>query len=638
MKINFKYILLVMLLILFGLSISMGREKKKILKKTAVTPYLDWKMHTVGNFRLQITNFGMIGGDNQYFVHPEGFISCEYPANSGIAHFEGGGLWLGAIIDTSSAPGIKKEIKKVTTGYEGWGGDGYSTGGGGLLNEMFPLNNKKDSILEITSKSLMPDYWSSYYGNRTFAPLSDQDFLCSYSDTILPSPDPMHVPIGIKILQRSLSWKSDYMDGIIIVEYEIINLRLKSIKDIYAGFFMDMDVGPYNIQKEKFGSNRNYWESNYAAFIDSIKLAYVDNPVDKPSTPIGHSIVKCSVPLENLKFSFHWYNSEQSPDPDSRRYDFLSNGYRMPDQSKTALNDTRFLVGFGPFNFMNSDTIKITTALVSGETTEDLIKKRDKAKNVISDNYFVPKAPNSPALNITSLNSGGLKLSWLTSGNENPENFVDYTNITAKYNFDGKVFEGFRIYKAESSNPTKKDFILIGQFDKKNNIWGYNNGLKYELIDTNVVPGRTYSYSVTSFTIEDTTKNHYRESLESSVFDNMKTVTAPYSTVVKNKISVVPNPYRTDGNYNSGINWENPNNWTENNRRLRFINLPEKCIIRIFTLNGEPIKTIEHLSAFDNWQNWDLRTESGRSVSSGIYIYTVESSTIKFTDKFVIIK
>ncbi len=108
--------------------------------------------------------------------------------------------------------------------------------------------------------------------------------------------------------------------------------------------------------------------------------------------------------------------------------------------------------------------------------------------------------------------------------------------------------------------------------------------------------------------------------------------------VVKNKISVVPNPYRADGNYNSGIHWENPNNWTENNRRLRFINLPEKCVIRIFTLNGEPIKTIEHFSAFDNWQDWDLRTETGRSVSSGIYIYNVESSTIKFTDKFVIIK
>lgn len=613
-----------------------GKDKAKKLNKTMVTPYLDWKMHNIGNFSMQVTNFGMTGGDNEFFVHPENFISCEYPINSGIAHMEGGGIWIGAIIDTSTKPGLKKEIKKVTTGYEGWGGDGYSTGGGGLLNEFYPGTAKSDSVSEITSKTQKPDYWNLYYGNLNYAPKSNQDFISQFTDTILPSPDPMHVPLGIKVLQRSLSWKSDFMDGIIFTEYQIINLKKKSIRDVYAGFFMDMDVGPIAIQKEKYGSSRNYWEDNYAAYIDSLKLAYIVNPVDVPSTPLGFSIIKSSIPIDKLRFSFNWYNSEQSPDPDSKRYDYLASNMKMPDQSIIQLSDTRFLIGLGPFNFTDSDTITIITAFVSGNNIADMINKRIKAGNVFDDNYFVPSAPPSPELTVLPAGKG-ITLKWNTINN-NPEEYRDFTNLTAKQNLDGKIFEGYRIYKAETSNPSKKDFTLIKEFDKQGDKWGFNTGLKYEIIDSNIVPGRTYSYAVTSFSIEDTTQSHYRESLESSIYDNLKTIIAPYVKET-NKIMVVPNPYRGDGNYTQGISWEGKSStWTEKNRLIRFINLPDICTIRVFTVNGELIMTIEHNDAFNNWADWNLLTNSGRTIASGIYIFHVESPGVKQTGKFVVIK
>jgi len=618
--------------------VSKEKNKNRRLNKTKFTPNLDWKMHNIGNFSLQITNFGMIGGDNDFFVHPQNFISCEYPLNSGIAHLEGGGIWIGAIIDTSSVIGVKKEIRKVTTGYEGWGGDGYSTGGGGLLNEMYPGNSSNDSILNITSNSQKPAYWNSYYGNLNFAPVSDQDFLCQYNDTILPSSDPIHVPLGIKIIQRSMSWKSNFMEGIIFIQYQIINLKKNPLRDVYAGFFMDMDVGPISAQKESFGFPRNYWEDNYAAYRNDIKLAFIDNPLDKPSTPLGLCILKSSEPMEKLKFSFSWYSSEQSPDPDSKRYEILAGNYIMPDQSITQLSDTRFLIGMGPFNFTNSDTITILTALIGGNSVSELSDKHRKAKNVLDDNYFVPNAPNSPDLSL-SKSGKGINLNWQTPGSNNPEDFRDYTNITARNNYDGRIFEGYRIYRAEKENPAKKDFVLLREFDKPGNKWGFNTGLKYQFIDTNIVPGRTYSYSVTSFSIEDTSENHFRESIESSPFENLKTITAPYFSGIKNNIGVVPNPYRADGNYTQGVHWEGTGStWTENNRLIRFINLPEKCEIRIFTVNGELIKTIAHDDAFNNWANWNLQTNSGRTIGSGIYIYNVKSNDTQFTGKFVVIK
>jgi hypothetical protein len=635
MKNTYTYILLLLFLaVSINQITAKEKDKTKRLNKTASTPLLDWKKHNIGNFSLQVTNFGMIGGDNDLFTHAESFINCEYPLNSGIEHLEGGGIWIGAIIDTSSTTGVKKEIKKISTGYEGWGGDGYSTGGSGLLNELYPGISKSDSVLEITSSNQKPDFWSNYYGNLNFAPLSDQDFIAQYTDTTLPTPDPMHVPLGIKVIQRSLSWSSDYMDGIIFVEYKIVNLKKKSLRDIYIGFFMDTDIGPIAMQKELYSAARNYWEDNYTGYIDSIKLAYADNPLDSPSTPFGLRIIHSSIDLANLKFSFHWYNSEDSPDPDSKRYEYLSSGTIMPNQSKSALNDTRFLIGMGPFNFTDSDTVKIVVALVSGENIANMVTNSIKAKNIFTDNYFVPSAPPSP--NLTIKNSGtGSQLSWSSS----PEDYIDNTNITARTNFNGKTFEGYRIYRAESIDPEKKDFVLLREFDKPDNIWGYNTGLKREIIDSNFTQGKTYSYSVTSYSIEDTTSNHYRVSLESSVFNNMKSVTAPYKTNTNNKIYVVPNPYKADGNYTQGSQWEGSSStWTENNRLIRFINLPDDCIIRIFTVAGELIKTIEHHDTFNNWAGWNLLTNSGRTIASGIYIYNVESDIVKQTGKFVVIK
>lgn len=616
----------------------MAKEKNtnKKLNKTTSTPYLDWKMHDKGNLRLEVTNFGMIGGDNDLFIHPDGFIKCEYPANSGIEHLEGGGIWIGAIVDTSTAIGVKKEIKKVTTGYEGWGGDGYSTGGGGTLNEIYPGVSKNDSVLEITSASQKPDYWNSYYGNLEYAPFSDQDYYSQCSDTLLPTPDLMHVPLGIKIIQRSFNWSSDYTDGIIFIEYSIINLKRKSLRDIYAGFFIDGDVGPISMQKEKYNTARNYWEDNYTAYIDSLKLAYIDNPLDSPSTPIGLSIINCSTGFNNLKFSFNWYNSEQSPDPDSKRYDYLASGVIMPNQSKTSLSDTRFLIGMGPFNFTNSDTIKIIVAVLSGSDVNGMIKANIKAKSIYSDKYFVPDAPNSPILSVKA-EKKNIVLNW-ASNSSIPEAFIDNTNLTAKQNYNGKVFEGYRVYRAETSSPAKKDFVLLRQFDNPGNMWGYNTGIQREFIDSNITAGKTYSYSVTSYSIEDTTANHYRESLESSLFDNLKTIVAPYNTQ-NDKVIVVPNPYRADGNYTQGIQWEGANSsWTENNRKIRFFNLPIKCTVRIFSVSGELVKTIGHNDAINNWADWNLLTNSGRTIASGIYIFYMESADIKQTGKFVVIK
>ncbi|MDZ4700467.1 MAG: T9SS type A sorting domain-containing protein [Rhodothermales bacterium] len=89
-------------------------------------------------------------------------------------------------------------------------------------------------------------------------------------------------------------------------------------------------------------------------------------------------------------------------------------------------------------------------------------------------------------------------------------------------------------------------------------------------------------------------------------------------------IGVVPNPYIGASIYERSRGTD----------EVRFTNLPPEATIRVFTLNGTLIKTISKNSP-DRFITWDLETDSGLPIGSGIYLIHVEvpgvtSKTLKF--------
>jgi len=135
------------------------------------------------------------------------------------------------------------------------------------------------------------------------------------------------------------------------------------------------------------------------------------------------------------------------------------------------------------------------------------------------------------------------------------------------------------------------------------------------------------------------------EPLESAKRTNAFRVDLPFAVANElGKVSVVPNPYRTDRDYTveSGGYEGLSSEWNENKRAIKFINLPEKCTIRVFSLSGDLIRTIIHDGREANFSRGDaampLVSESNRALASGIYIFTVESEYGVQTGKFVIIR
>jgi hypothetical protein len=70
---------------------------------------------------------------------------------------------------------------------------------------------------------------------------------------------------------------------------------------------------------------------------------------------------------------------------------------------------------------------------------------------------------------------------------------------------------------------------------------------------------------------------------------------------------------------------------------LIFANLPPQAEISIFSMNGKFLKSLK-VNENSDYFNWDLKTQYGKQVGSGVYIYTVTSAQGKEQGKFLILK
>ncbi|MEX0720894.1 MAG: hypothetical protein WD059_09515 [Balneolaceae bacterium] len=101
-------------------------------------------------------------------------------------------------------------------------------------------------------------------------------------------------------------------------------------------------------------------------------------------------------------------------------------------------------------------------------------------------------------------------------------------------------------------------------------------------------------------------------------------------------IFVVPNPYVATSDYEP----QNTYRSGRGERRIYFMNLPPKCTIRIYTINGELVQTLEHNESIDNGQEaWDLTTKDGMNLAYGVYLFNVEAKGVgSHNGRFAVIK
>jgi len=114
--------------------------------------------------------------------------------------------------------------------------------------------------------------------------------------------------------------------------------------------------------------------------------------------------------------------------------------------------------------------------------------------------------------------------------------------------------------------------------------------------------------------------------------NKLRNVTGPVSatpgpTENLQTVSVVPNPFR------GAEAWD-----VQGGHEVHFINLPSVARIRVYTVAGDLIRDLQHNDPVHDYERWDLKNGKGEDVSSGIYVFRVETDAFQHQGRFIVIR
>lgn len=208
----------------------------------------------------------------------------------------------------------------------------------------------------------------------------------------------------------------------------------------------------------------------------------------------------------------------------------------------------------------------------------------------------------APVIRVIPTDSGNVIITW----NRNAE-FFSPPNLMG-------VLKKYKVMRSVSGmGPWKTIAIVDAGGAALNNLGNY----EVNDPDPSFRIGTAAYYSVIS--IDDkgnesgkTNILHFRKNLE--------------SVKKMGKVYAVPNPFIIK----SGFDQEDD--------KIAFFGLPEKCTIRIFSFAGNLVETLEHDERVFT-HDWFQVSKAGQEIASGIYFYVVTTpSGEKYTGKFVVIK
>lgn len=217
----------------------------------------------------------------------------------------------------------------------------------------------------------------------------------------------------------------------------------------------------------------------------------------------------------------------------------------------------------------------------------------------------------------------------LDHGRLSPIRFSDSLIFFRKHSFNSEQSAITKIYP---TNRDPRDVHIDSLVDDDYTDDGYFKFFEYEFSINNLLPTVAYWVNVTAFDF-GSPKSGLR-ALESAKTNQIQTTyplsNADYSPVTRKQIYVYPNPYRIDAGYRDlGYEGRNEDDRPDYRvRELHFANLPHKCEIKIFSLDGDLIRHLSHdipnSDLNQSHHRWDLITRNTQMIVSGLYYWTVE--------------
>lgn len=348
--------------------------------------------------------------------------------------------------------------------------------------------------------------------------------------------------------------------------------------------------------------------------------------------PIGDTIRSLVIPHINEETNFgevtvQWYGyrSETIKDPFSGEIDF--EGYRVYLSLTENLSGFYNICSYDKEDYNRYRFNPFATTIENEWNLEDLPFTINELKDLYGDNFSPDMYPRDNPFYWEGESFYFLPQDW------NQSDLTDTNKI-------------FKIYPDQIPPTTlNHDSAWVYYRDEMTDD-GYFKYYMYQYNIKNLLPSNRYYFSVTAFDFGSPVSD--LASLETRPNKNfVAEFPQNQNSVVEDKglnVVVYPNPYRVDANYNEngffeGRGMDNPPE--ERMRRIHFTNLPYRCTIRIYSIDGDLIRELYHDMPKDSPESmhheWDLITRNTQMVVSGIYYYSVESEYGSQVGKIVII-
>lgn len=602
----------------------------------------DARFTDVNEIGLMINNNGFLGtnlpsaGGQPATMDP----SFEYPLGTNHERMIRGGIWIGAVnVDGDS-------LVSTTTIT-------------GAFSDPIESEFREASVIEERS---------SLRSSPVYDPLavSEQDLSCSFLDTdstILSR----HHPLNIRVGYRTYAWSFDPVDQFLVLECTVENIGRSRLQDLYVGIYAELISCNKTFEGPADGAGTfpgRCFDTKHVEYDPGRRLVgchfYLFDQSILPGWG-GYALLGSRPePLEGKTVTYDWWrwtNDEGDRETDPIRYARLSSGTvdgTVSDLSGTEEEpppvDPVEVLAVGPYRFLDpGDSLTVIYAFVGGKDTDDFKFRADWAQRTFDSNYEIPEPPPSPRLAVDP-GPNSLRVFWDAAPETIPDPVLP----------DSLDFQGYRVYLSRDG----VEYDLIGEYDLVDTL-GFNTGFQAIEKDTTIdgwdysysfeVPdlkdGFSYAVSVTSFDRGD--KASGVPSLESGISQNRQAIVPGPKAAGKDGPGVIvfPNPFRGESAWDGKYPRE---------RLIYFANLPKRCTIRIFSLAGDLVDTIEFDSetyrAIDNavlydpdftppvlsggLAAWDLLTREDQSIASGLYIFSVENEETGESEvgKFLVIR
>ncbi len=265
-----------------------ARESVKNITRstTSVSPIYCTANHDVGQLSLLMTNGGVIGTAYYTFLgtpYDTWLRTChlgstprqaylfagEYPLGSEHKCLESAALWVGAVTEYGDT--------LVSVGYD--------------RERDMEFHPASDPEGEFQHFSLLDA--------TKIQARSDQDYVAIYCDTFRSglaglNPDWMsgrpHQPLGLEVTQTSSQWSNTLVDDFVLIEYNIENIGMVDLEDMYVGLYLSPNVSHahdllVHLADDYVGFLPSYPSGRGCGFIDTVDIAWM---ADSDGDP-GHN-------------------------------------------------------------------------------------------------------------------------------------------------------------------------------------------------------------------------------------------------------------------------------------------------------------------------------------------------------------